>query len=207
MNILNNKIDLMGTLSTDITFSHEYKGEQFYKAEIQTKRKSGTIDKANLIIPKNVLAGCELPCGNGWRVSVVGQVRTRTSFYGKKRKLVLYVFADFISVIDEDVECDRNDLVIVGVLKSPINHRQTPNNRTITDFFIGSKRVSSQIEDYIPCICWGRAAVLLACYDEGTKISINGRLQSREYTKVYDDGRSEVLTTYEVSCARFEVTE
>lgn len=42
--------------------------------------------------------------------------------------------------------------------------------------------------DYIPCIAWGRNAAYAESLDVGTKLMLEGRLQSREYKKKLDDG-------------------
>ena len=59
--------------------------------------------------------------------------------------------------------------------------------------------------DYIPCIAWGRLAdYIVANVAIGDKIRAIGRLQSREYKKVWEDGTTEMLTAYEVSLGRLE---
>ena len=40
--------------------------------------------------------------------------------------------------------------------------------------------------DYIPCIAWGRNAQYAARFGVGDRISLTGRLQSREYQKLLD---------------------
>ncbi len=54
--------------------------------------------------------------------------------------------------------------------------------------------------DYIPCICWGRNALFAAGLNVGSKIKIDGRIQSRKYNKVID-GIAHTLTAYEVSAS------
>ena len=52
--------------------------------------------------------------------------------------------------------------------------------------------------DYIPCIFWGRTAELVSSCTVGDILELTGRLQSREYVKVLEEG-SQRRTTYEVS--------
>ena len=60
--------------------------------------------------------------------------------------------------------------------------------------------------DYLPCILWGRTA------QEGSRchirdvIRINGRLQSRNYTKLTEDGPQE-RTAYEISALTAQFPE
>ena len=90
------------------------------------------------------------------------------------------------------------------ICKKPI-YRETPLGRAITDMIIASNRERNNKSDYIPCIAWGRAAERMANANVGDNVIAKGRLQSREYTKVYDDGRKEVKTTYEVSLNYIEI--
>jgi single-stranded DNA-binding protein len=52
---------------------------------------------------------------------------------------------------------------------------------------------------YIPCIAWGKDAKYVSELSVGTKISLNGRIQSREYGKKISGGEYEIRTAYEVS--------
>ena len=52
--------------------------------------------------------------------------------------------------------------------------------------------------DYLPCIAWGQVAVLTGSLDTGSPLSLEGRVQSRIYTKVVDGVPTE-RTAYEVS--------
>lgn len=58
--------------------------------------------------------------------------------------------------------------------------------------------------DYIPCIAWGRNAAYAESLDVGTKLMLEGRLQSREYKKKLDDGSAEVRKAFEVSIVKLE---
>ena len=58
--------------------------------------------------------------------------------------------------------------------------------------------------DYLPCIAWGGLARRCGALEVGDGVRIEGRLQSRAYTKV-DHGVSEVRTAYEVSVMKLGV--
>ena len=59
--------------------------------------------------------------------------------------------------------------------------------------------------DYIPCIAWGRNAQFVNSMPVGTKLSIVGRIQSRDYVK-HIEGKDEPITktAYEVSVSKIE---
>ena len=75
--------------------------------------------------------------------------------------------------------------------------------REICDLMIAVNRMYNK-SDYIPCIAWGRNATFAEKLDVGTKIYIEGRLQSREYKKKLDDGTMQLRRAYEVSVLRLE---
>jgi single-stranded DNA-binding protein len=58
--------------------------------------------------------------------------------------------------------------------------------------------------DYIPCIAWGRNAQYAARFNVGDRISLTGRLQSREYQKLLDNGEYMTRNAYEVSAFTLE---
>lgn len=58
--------------------------------------------------------------------------------------------------------------------------------------------------DYIPCIAWGRNAQYASRFQVGEKIRLTGRLQSREYQKLLENGEYMVRNAYEVSAFTLE---
>ena len=52
--------------------------------------------------------------------------------------------------------------------------------------------------DYLPCIAWGSLAYRCGAMEVGDRLSLEGRLQSRTYTKEID-GRLQERTAFEVS--------
>jgi single-stranded DNA-binding protein len=75
--------------------------------------------------------------------------------------------------------------------------------REICDLMLAVNRRYER-SDYIPCIAWGRIASQAALWDLGETVAINGRLQSRTYNKVLEDGTTEERTAYEVSVVDLE---
>ncbi|MCD7917194.1 MAG: single-stranded DNA-binding protein [Clostridiales bacterium] len=60
--------------------------------------------------------------------------------------------------------------------------------------------------DYLPCIAWGSIAQKCSQLEVGTLLRLGGRLQSRTYTKVTEDGPVQ-RTAYEVSIMTLVVGE
>ena len=53
--------------------------------------------------------------------------------------------------------------------------------------------------DYLPVIAWGQLAVQAARLQVGDTLSLEGRVQSRTYRKVLEDGTAQERVAYEVS--------
>ena len=181
------KIRLIGT-RTNFEFSHEYKGEKFYKCLVTTERLSGVKDILPVIVPE-VYTQEDFK-----RVEIDGQIRTRNVKDGNTRHLEVFVFVRDLK------EADGEDLnVFEGegyVCKSP-RFRVTPLDREITDLLLAFNRDYDK-SDYIPSVAWGRNAHRVADLEVGTSIKIKGRLQSRKYMKLID-GELVEKTAYELS--------
>ena len=73
----------------------------------------------------------------------------------------------------------------------------TPLGRSICDVILAVNRHYGRA-DYLPCIAWGQTAVQIAGMDVGERLALEGRVQSRTYTKLLESG-SEERTAFEVS--------
>lgn len=146
----------------------------------------------------------------GKKISVKGQVRTFNKHISDdKRKLLIMVFARDVREVEEESESApefNNNVKLSGYICKPPVYRVTPKGREIADVLIAVNRMYGKA-DYIPCITWGRNARYAGNIDVGTRIDVEGRLQSREYTKKLDDGTEEIRTAYEISVSRIEESE
>ena len=94
-----------------------------------------------------------------------------------------------------------NEIILTGhICKEPI-FRTTPFKREICDVLLAVNRNYNK-SDYLPCICWGRNARYCKDLQIGDKITIHGRIQSREYQKRIDENIVETKTAYEISINR-----
>jgi single-stranded DNA-binding protein len=196
----NNHITLRGTLVNLPEFSHENHGRQFYRFYLEVPRLSGAVDTLPVVAEKRVLN--EIDLSGGEMLTVSGQVRTHNSRSDGLRRLLIFVYAQLI--VAEDGE-PVNDVVLEGyICKEPV-FRRTPLGRDICDMMLAVPRGFHRA-DYLPCILWGRTAQELAECSVRDQVQIVGRLQSRVYTKVTDDGTEE-RTAYEVSALTAEMIE
>ena len=138
---------------------------------------------------------------DGAYVMVMGKMQTYKEVPGGR--IVVFVLAEYEGVVSEQVE-QQNGVYLEGdVARKPI-HRTTPKGRKITEVTV--KVPSAFTEGYfsfIPTICWGSDAEAAAEYQEGARVALEGRLQSRDYTKRLE-GVEVTLTAYEVSAQHIE---
>lgn len=188
-----NEIRLAGTIVETPLFSHSTNGENFYKARITSERKSGFLDIITLIIPQIMINDFK----EGGKLRVEGEIRSRNIENRTEIAVIVMNVEDYQGYDENYVRAE------LFICKEPV-YRTTPFGREICDIIGASNRVRSHKSDYIPCIAWGRNAKRLGNKKVGEQINIEGRFQSRDYTKKYVDGTSEERIAYEVSISRIE---
>lgn len=195
-----NEITLRGTLRELPQFSHENHGRRFYRFYLEVPRLSGTMDVLPVVAEQEILG--QLDPSGGEMLTVTGQVRSHNQRSDGVRHLLIFVFAS--SVVAEDGE-PVNDVILEGPLCREPTYRLTPLGREICDAMLAVPRAFYRA-DYLPCILWGRIAKEVSQCHTRDVISIHGRLQSRIYTKMTDDGPQE-RTAYEISALTAEIVE
>jgi len=195
-----NKVIACGQIKSPLQFSHKTFGEVFYTFVLGIERRSGYVDELNVMISERLIF--ETPLQVGDFVEITGQIRTYNENVDGKNKLNVVIFAREL-LTNEDVEYYENYVFLEGFLCKPPIKRTSPLGRDICDLMIAVNRMYNK-SDYIPAIAWGRNAGFAEKLDVGTKIYIEGRLQSREYKKKLDDGTMQLRRAYEVSVLRLE---
>lgn len=191
-----------GTVTSEPSLDHSYDGENFYSFRLATERTSKVVDVVDCIVPECELNNLHL----GDNCKVLGDIRTRNHFEAKSNKTRLIVYC-FVRQIDEYAGVDSNFIKGDGYICNAPTYRQTPFGREISDFLLASQRERGHKSDYIPSITWGRNAKRISEVEIGKHISCEGRLQSRTYTKTYEDGSVEDRIAFEMSVSKFEIIE
>lgn len=201
----NNQVTVMGTIVSDFTYSHEIFGEKFYTMDVAVERLSGTMDNIPVVISERLI-DVEQDY-KGYLISVNGQFRSYNRHEEIKTRLILSVFAREVEFVEAlDIGSQSNLIYLDGyICKEPI-YRKTPLGREIADLLVAVNRPYGK-SDYIPCICWGRNARFASDLKQGNRISVQGRIQSREYTKRIDEETTEKRMAYEVSVSTIKFTE
>ena len=195
-----NQITVRGELQNLPEFSHENHGKRFYRFYLEVQRLSGAKDILPVIAQESQLQNMDLSGGD--MITVTGQVRSHNSREGGVRRLLIFIFA--ASVTAEYGE-PINELTIEGPICKEPTYRRTPLGREICDVMLAVPRAFRRA-DYLPCILWGRMAQEVSQCHTRDRIRIQGRLQSRVYTKLTDRGPEE-RTAYEISALTAEIPE
>lgn len=195
-----NTITLRGSLLDLPRFSHENHGLRFHRFVLEVPRLSGAVDLLPVIAEEELLGNIDPSAGQ--MITVTGQIRSHNQRIDGIRRLMIFVFAATITVEDGE---PINDVILEGPLcKEPI-FRRTPLGREICDAMLAVPRPFRRA-DYLPCILWGRTAQEVAACHTRDRIRIYGRLQSRIYTKLTEEGATE-RTAYEISALTAEILE
>ena len=190
-----NRVHLCGQAEDVPVLSHVNHGCAFYRFTLAVMRLSGQADRLPVIVPQTLLHA--VPVAAGATVTVIGQLRSFNNKSGQGSRLVISVFAH---VLEKGGEAPLNVIQLSGVLCKPPVLRRTPLGREISDIILAVNRRYGRA-DYLPCIAWGAVAQQVAAMTTGDRLTIEGRVQSRTYTKT-EGGVSTERTAYEVSIMR-----
>ena len=199
----NNYVRITGYVDKFI-YNHTAYDERFYSSFVHSQRRSGTVDDIPVIASQYLIHKKDFA---GKYVEIEGEFRSMNVHTGEKSRLVLQLFVKNIRIVKtKESADDENEIILDGFLvKNPI-YRVTPNGRKIADMMIAVNRPFGR-SDYIPCICWGGSAKWAKELEVGTEISIQGRIQSREYIKKVSESYAEKRIAYEVSVSKMEVVK
>ena len=182
-----NEVLLEGIALEAPALSHENHGTRFYRFPLQVPRLSGTPDT----VPEALLTAVRLEDP----LRVRGQLRSFNNRSGVGNRLVLTVYAQAMEPGSGE-PCNR--ILLSGALCKPPIFRRTPLGRSICDLMLAVSRRYGRA-DYLPVIAWGQLAVQAARLQVGDTLSLEGRVQSRTYRKVLEDGTAQERVAYEVS--------
>ena len=193
-----NIITLRGRLQALPQLSHENHGKQFYRFYLEVPRLSGAVDTLPVIAEEQLINAIDPTAGE--MITVVGQIRSHNSRENGVRRLLIFVYAGIVTAEDGP---PINEVTVSGPLCTEPIFRRTPLGREICDVMLAVPRAFHRA-DYLPCILWGRTAREAADCHIRDQITVCGRLQSRVYTKLTEEG-SEERTAYEISALTAQI--
>ncbi|MBE7008276.1 MAG: single-stranded DNA-binding protein [Ruminococcaceae bacterium] len=187
-----NYVELWGGALSEPCYSHENHGQRFFKFPLRVERLSGQADVPNVVVSEGLLQ--RFPIAAGQQLRVTGQLRSFNNKSGQGSRLVITVLAQELAEGDGTY---FNRIALSGVLCKQPYLRRTPLGRSICDVILAVNRHYGRA-DYLPCIAWGQVASAVSQMSVGDRLSLEGRVQSRTYTKMLDSGPVE-RTAFEVS--------
>lgn len=200
----NNQAVIAGEIISDFEFNHEVFGEGFYFVKLKVSRLSHSSDIIPLLVSERLIDVKQSHIGQF--LEARGQFRSHNKQESDKNRVVLFLFAKEIEMIDSAENRNPNEIFLDGyICKEPV-YRTTPLGREIADVLLAVNRAYGK-SDYIPCICWGRNARYAGNLTVGSRIQLRGRIQSREYQKRIGEGKVVDKIAYEVSASQMEYIE
>ena len=184
-----------------------------FTAHIAVCRNSGLTDDVKIVFTRSAIdtAGHEqemqMPFFDsedlltiGKDVIIIGRVQTARNI--EQGVVDTFIYCDYIGIGYAE---PQNDVYFVGTIEREPKNRKTPKGRNITDLIVRIPSIfASSFYCKVPVVMWGKQADEAAQLSAGDKVEIYGRLQSRQYTKRYEDGE-EVKTATEVSANNFAI--
>ena len=200
----NNQAVIAGEIISDFEFNHEVFGEGFYFVKLKVSRLSHSSDIIPLLVSERLIDVKQSHIGQF--LEARGQFRSHNKQESDKNRVVLFLFAKEIEMIDSAENRNPNEIFLDGyICKEPV-YRTTPLGREIADVLLAVNRAYGK-SDYIPCICWGRNARYAGNLTVGSRIQLRGRIQSKEYQKRIGEGKVVDKIAYEVSASQMEYIE
>ena len=195
-----NQITIRGSLVSLPEYSHENHGKRFFRFFLEVPRLSGAVDTLPVVAEEAILNAMDLSGGD--MLTVYGQIRSHNQRMDGRRRLLIFIFA--ASIVCEDGE-PINECILEGPLCREPVYRRTPLGRQICDIMLAVPRTFRRA-DYLPCILWGKSAQLGSHCHTRQRLQVCGRLQSRIYTKLTENGPQE-RTAYEISALTADFLE
>lgn len=196
-----NIVGLAGTIAGKIEKQPDiYGASGLHRLYMEIERTSGKSDSV-IVIYNQEAEATPGQLKDGAYIMVIGQMQTYKEVPGGR--IVVFVLAEYVGVVSEQVE-KQNGVQMEGIIAREPIHRTTPLGKAITEITV---KVPSAFDllhySFIPVICWEKCARAVARYQKDTRVALEGRLQSRDYTKRLD-GAEAILTAYEVSAWHIE---
>lgn len=203
-----NKVRVSGKLMMAPVTDHETSNGWMWRTEIATVRTSGVADMLQVIIPEWVMEAAGVDFDKLPRVEITGEIRRHRLQELRpdgQARWVPAVYAQQIKPADDGAP-DVDQVELLCEINKALGQRATPLGKRITEMRVTMLRAYGHWDSVI-VISWAGLADRLKKLPVGTKLHIKGRLQSRGYIKVQEDGTRRAMMTYEVSAYYAEVVK
>lgn len=183
---LNNKVTLVGKFLTDFK-PHVSAVATSYTAAFGVTRKSGFIDVFRIITFEDI----SITKVKGDSACIVGRIITKdTSAREDAPNITTEIQAARISYFGYTENSSHT--TIIGNVVGRAHYRYTPKGTYINNFAVAVPRKNGKT-DLIHIIAWDEKAKELGDLQNGEQIKVQGRLQTRVYTKKSDKSKHKVV--------------
>ena len=212
-----NTAGIAGTVAAAPEPYHNIYGrENVYALWLDIARDSGAVDRVLVLFQEGKINGDSfgaLPgdymepgalaalIKPGSRIEATGTVQT----YKDKEngRTQLFVWGLYLAAVPKNSQQLNIAYIKGATAKQPV-YRETPKGKRITDITVCiPSAFTPGFYSYIPCIAWGKLAEQTAGLQKGNEVYLEGRIQSRLYTKKTPEGVQE-FTTWEISASKLE---
>ena len=201
-----NRVRVTGRLTRPPVADHETSGGWIWATEIAVARSSGAVDMLHVMVPEAMMDAAGVELDKLPRVTIEGEIRRHRLQEIRQDGGARWVPAVYVRKISPAGDTpDENAVELWGEIRETPEYRVTPFGRHITGVKLMFRRAFDHW-DSVVVLCWGEAAERTKALPVGTGMHIKGRMQSRGYTKLLEDGTYRAMVTYEVSAHDVEVT-
>ena len=199
-----NRVILRGWIGAPVELNHQTEGAAIYSTKIRSERKLGVVDVIPIYIKDSKLVFLGVRPQIGDYMEIHGYFHSKDIYTkDEKRKMETYVFVEKIGFSTTTFP-SINEVRLTGLLYRTKKPRTTRNGDRLIGFLMKVRRKTHKYSR-IPCTVWGSYNVSqIESASVGTKLELNGRIQSREYIK-NENGVDTSKTVYEISVTDFEI--
>jgi hypothetical protein len=157
------------------------------------------VDYIPVIVSEKVLNNMP-PVPVNTRIEVEGSFRSHKIIYETERFSKYFILAEIFRITDKQE--DENYYEAEGFICRLPYCKIKASGKRVCESMIAVNRLRKTY--YLPIVTWERNAAFLGTLVVGSKVSIVGRIQSRDYTRLVN-GTSMTCTAYEVAVGKIDV--
>jgi hypothetical protein len=165
--------------------------------EIASVRQSGASDKVRILCSEEQVKALSNQYNTITRIKVSGEL-VSYNFTREDGKRGVYIAVKANRIIPYNEKEDVNHVLVYADLVSTKPPRSTKVGGSVMDVIL-TYTDNNEHTSYINAIVWNSLVPFFKGVDKEDHLYVKGRLQSRDYTKVLDNGVITQKTAYELS--------
>ena len=188
-----NHVEVVGTIITAPTYSHEYNGIKFYSTRLNVLRhKSTKFDYIHAFVPADLISIDGRFLEEGDRIAITGSLVNSNLC----QLVDISISADKVELTDAD---DRNDFTITGKIYRMLDTSKVANSSKIVKSLI-IKHEGENSNVTIKCAFWNNLARLIESdYEIDQEVLVKGRLFSHDKLATNTHGEEVNITLHETA--------